>query len=100
MNMNKVIIAAIAFALIPTSGFAGGEDPSPEKAADPVAKKEQVLGTCLERIGFTWVPTVEEYEAVRYEKPNHFYFGSKIWISRGSDLSKARPCLDKVGAKS
>ena len=97
--MNKAIIAAIAFALIPTAAFAGGEDPSPEKAADPVAKNEQVLGTCLQGIGFTHVPTVEEYEAVRYEKPNHFYFGSRIWISWGSDLVKAKPCLAKVGAK-
>ena len=97
---NKAIIVAIALGLMPTATFAGGEDPSPEKAADPVAKKEQVLGTCLEKeAGFVWVPTVDEYERIRYEKPNHFYFGSRIWISRGSDLAKAKPCLAKVGAK-
>jgi hypothetical protein len=96
----KAIIAAVVFALIPVTAVAGGEDPSPEAAPDPVSSKEEILGSCLEsQAGFTWVKTVEEYEEVRYSKPNHFYFGSKIWISRNSDIPKAKPCLQKIGAK-
>lgn len=95
----KTIIAAVIAITMTSSVFAAGPDPSPERPADPVKTKEDVLSACLAGNGFTHVKTVEEYEEVRYAKPNHFYFGSKIWISQGSDDAKAKPCLAKVGAK-
>lgn len=104
----KTILALLASSFVIVSpAFAGGEDPAPaeapketSKAADPTSTKEQILGTCLEKIGFTWVHDVKKYEDVRFEKPNHFYFGSKIWVSSGSDNGDGfKNCLRKVGAK-
>jgi hypothetical protein len=99
----KAIIAAIAFALVPVSALAGGPDPSPEvrQAPSDPRSKEEFLANCFVSAGLKHAETVAEYEEVRYSQPGYFYFGSKIWTSKGTDMSDPdiSACLKKVGAR-
>lgn len=89
--MKTISAVCFAAAVLGTSVYAAGPDPSGDR--------ETVARNCLTRAGFSEARSVAEYEAVRFSKPGVFYFGTKIWLSSGSDLTAARPCLQAVGAK-
>lgn len=91
-NAMKTISAVALFAAaLCTSAFAAGPDPTGDR--------ESIARACLTKAGLTEARTLQEYEAVRFSKPGYFYFGTKLWVSYGTDSAATLPCRQMVGAK-